>query len=70
MEIHFSNIVKRFSDGSMVNVRLERVESIKSALRFNHTEDFVRFINGHYGPENPEDYYLRAIRITYEEVNE
>lgn len=68
MESHTSNIVKRRSDGVIVNVRLQPAKDIKSALRFNHDEDFEIFINGHYGPDDPEDYYLQPIRVTYEEV--
>lgn len=69
MEIHFSNIVKRRSDGVMVTVRLEIAKDIKSALRFNHVEDYETFINGHYGPSDVTDYYLQPIRIMYEEVD-
>jgi hypothetical protein len=70
METHFSNIVKRRSDGMMVTLRLEIAKDIKSALRFNREEDYETFINGHYGPSNVEDYYLQPIKITYEEVQE
>lgn len=68
METHTTNIVKRHSDGAMVNVRFEPVENIKSALRFNRTEDFVNMINGHHRPSDPADYYLQPVKITYEEV--
>lgn len=68
MESHLSNIVKRHSDGAMVTLRLELAKDIKSALRFNKEEDYQTFINGHYGPEDPADYYLQPIKVTYEEV--
>lgn len=68
METHFSNIVKRRSDGAMVTVRLEIAKDIKSALRFNHVEDYETFINGHHGPDDPSDYYLQKIEIQYREV--
>ena len=70
METHFSNIVKRRSDGVMVTVKLEPAKDIKAALRFNHEVDFTTFINGHYGPDDPTDYYLQPIKVTYEEVAE
>lgn len=70
MEIHFSNIVKRRSDGAMITIRLEIAKDIRSALRFNHVVDYQTFINGVHGPDDPLDYYLQAIRIMYEEVNE
>lgn len=69
METYTSYIVKR-SDGAMVNVHFEPVKTIRSALRFYNEEDFQTFINGYYKPENPEDYYLQAIKTTYEEVTE
>jgi hypothetical protein len=70
MESHFSSIVKRRSDGVMVTLRLEIAKDIKSALRFNRVEDYETFINGHYGPEDPTDYYLQPIKVTYEEVQD
>lgn len=70
MESHFTNIVKRRSDGVMVTLRLEVAKDIRSAVRFKHPEDYEMFINGHYGPEDPTDYYLQPIKITYEEVTE
>lgn len=70
MESHLSNIVKRHSDGAMVTLRLEPAKDIRAALRFNHVEDYQTFINGHYGPADPTDYYLQPIKITYEEVRE
>lgn len=70
METHFSNIVKRRSDGEMITLRLEIAKDIRSALRFNHVEDYQTFINGRYGPDDPLDYYLQTIRIMYEEVHE
>lgn len=70
MESHFTSIVKRRSDGAMVTLRLEIAKNIKSAVRFNHVEDYETFINGHYGPADPSDYYLQPIKVTYEEVSE
>lgn len=68
MESHTTAIVKRHSDGAMVDVHLQPVKTMKSALRFNYAEDYEKFINGFYGPDNPDDYYLQPIKITYEEV--
>lgn len=68
MESHSASIVKRRSDGAMITLRLEIAKDIRAALRFNHVEDYETFINGHYGPEDPTDYYLQPILITYQEV--
>ena len=70
MESHHSNIVKRRSDGVIVNIHLQPAKDIRSALRFKHQEDYETFIYGHYGPEDTEDYYLQPITITYEEVHD
>jgi len=67
MEVHTTHIVKR-KDGAMVDIHLNPVRSIKSALRFHNIEDYEKFIHGYYGPDNPADYYLQPIKITYEEV--
>lgn len=69
METHFSNIVKRRSDGAMITLRLEIAKDIRSAVRFNHVVDYQTFINGSYGPDDPLDYYLQPIEISYREVN-
>lgn len=68
METHTSNIVKRRSDGAIVNLHLQPAKDIRSALRFSRIEDYETFIYGHYGPEDPEDYYLQPIEIFYREV--
>jgi hypothetical protein len=52
----------------MVTLRLEIAKDIRSALRFKHVEDYETFIHGHYGPEDPTDYYLQPIEIIYKEV--
>jgi hypothetical protein len=70
METHISNIVKRHSDGAMVTLRLEPAKDMRSAARFKNKEDYETFIKGHYGPDDPTDYYLQPIKITYEEATE
>lgn len=68
MEIVRRHILKRI-DGVPVNIHFEPVKSISKALRVD--EDlFHTLMTGHYKPDNPKDFYMQEIEITYREVTE
>lgn len=60
-------VLKRH-DGIPVNWKFEPVKSLRSAARFYETELFEQLMSGHHKPNNPDDYYISPIKITYEEV--
>lgn len=68
MEIVRRHIVKHI-DGYPVNFRLEPVKSIREAFRVNEETFHIR-MTGHFKPDNPEDYYMQEIEISYREVAE
>lgn len=56
-------------DGYPVDIRFERVKTIRAALRLDD-DLFRQLMTGHFKPPNPGDYYMQPIQITYEEVND
>ncbi|MDQ0062341.1 hypothetical protein [Paenibacillus harenae] len=62
--------IMKHLNGTPVNYRYEPAKSIRSAARFNDKDHFDAWINGHYKPKNPEDYVVKLVRATYEEVAE
>lgn len=56
-------------DGYPVNIRFERVKTIRAALRLDD-DLFRQLMTGHYKPDNPDNYYMQEIEVTYREVEE
>lgn len=58
-------------DGHFITVRCERTTDYTTAVRFNHEADLHNFLNGQFGPEQPEKFSVVHLKITYElEVSE
>jgi len=66
MEIVKKFVIRR-ADGAYVDIKFERVKTIRQAARFSTIEEYDKFMNGYYRPADPDKYYPQAITVTYEE---
>lgn len=57
--------VIQHKNGWFINVKGERKDDFMSVNRLTEDEAAV-FLTGHYAPDNPEEYHVRSVRVTYE----
>lgn len=66
MEIVQRHVLRR-KDGAYMNIWFEPVKSFSRAVRLDE-DGFHTLMTGRFKPDNPEDYYLQPIQITYEVI--
>lgn len=58
--------VLRDSDGYFITLKLEQKAEFMEGYRFRSEDEANTFLYGCHGPENPEDYRLVPIKVTFE----
>jgi hypothetical protein len=62
--------IPKHMDGHYITIMNERTKEEDRAARFHTAEETQRFLNGQFGPQDPENYKVVPLEITYREVEE
>lgn len=58
--------IPQHKKGHFVDVHSQPVEDFMKAVRFNREDDLEVWILGRYGPEDPQNFRVVTMKVTYE----
>lgn len=63
--------VPRHKNGHFINIYSEPTEDFMKAAHFSREDDLNIWILGRYGPDDPQNFHVVPVKVTYElEVGE
>lgn len=67
-----TRFIPQHKNGHFIDIYSQPVTDFMKAVRFNYEEDLEKFLLGRYGPDDPQNFRIVKVKVTYEletEVN-
>lgn len=58
--------IPQHKDGHFVDLYAQPVQDFMKAVRFNREDDLERWLTGRFGPDDPQNFRVKTMRVEYE----